>query len=166
MVSDRPRSSIRAARPHEFPDLREIEFAADQLYESVGIGPFTSDDAEDHFDEAVLVLVTGEPPVGFICVEFVDGIPHIWQLSVHPDHVRQGLGRSLVEAASSWARSTGFDAITLTTYRDVPWNGPFYESLGFVVVHDLSPGLEAIREHEREMGNDAFGRRVAMKLRL
>jgi GNAT superfamily N-acetyltransferase len=99
-------------------------------------------------------------------LEFVDGIPHIWQLSVHPDHVRQGLGRSLVEAASSWARSTGFDAITLTTYRDVPWNGPFYESLGFVVVHDLSPGLEAIREHEREMGNDAFGRRVAMKLRL
>jgi GNAT superfamily N-acetyltransferase len=166
MVSDRPRPSIRAARPREFPDLRNIELEADQLYESVGIGPFTSDDAADHFDEAELVLVTGEPPVGFICVEFVDGIPHIWQLSVHPDHARQGLGRSLVETACAWARTKGFGAITLTTYRDVPWNGPFYESLGFVVVHDLSPGLKAIREHERMMGDDAFGRRVAMRLTL
>lgn len=136
------------------------------MFESVGIGPFTNDDAEDHFDRAALVLVAGEPPVGFVCVEMVDGIPHIWQLSVHPDHARQGLGRSLVEATSAWAASKGFDAITLTTYRDVPWNGPFYESLGFVTVGDLTPELSAIRKHERAIGDDDFGPRVAMRLAL
>lgn len=136
------------------------------MFESVGIGPFTNDDAEDHFDRAALVLVAGEPPVGFVCVEMVDGIPHIWQLSVHPDHARQGLGRSLVEATSAWAASKGFDAITLTTYRDVPWNGPFYESLGFVTVGDLTPELSAIRKHERAIGDDDFGPRVAMRLPL
>jgi GNAT superfamily N-acetyltransferase len=162
----RPRPSIRSARPDEFNDLRHIEFAADRVFESVGIGPFTNDEVEDHFDQAVLVLVVGEPPVGFVCVEMVAGIPHIWQLSVHPDHARQGLGRWLMEATIAWARLEGFDAITLTTYRDVPWNGPFYESLGFGVEDDLSPELSAIREHERAIGDDDFGPRVAMRLAL
>ena len=129
----------------------------------MGIGPFADDGGADHFDSAVLVLVAGEPPVGFACVELVDGGPHIRQLSVHPDHARQGVGRSLVEAASAWADGEGFAAITLTTYRDVPWNGPFYETLGFVPMRDLPPELAAIREHERVIGDDAFGPRVAMR---
>ena len=131
--------SIRPARPDEFARLRELEFKADKLFEAVGIGPFLNDQAEDHFDQAALVLVVNDPPVGFVSVELVGGIPHIWQLAVDPDHGRRGLGRALMEAACDWARSEHFDAITLTTYRDVPWNGPFYESLGFVVLETLTP---------------------------
>ncbi len=132
----------------------------------MGIGPFTNDDAENHLAKAALVLVTGEPPVGFVCVELVDGIPHIWQLSVHPDHGQRGLGRSLAEAACTWAQSEGFDAVTLTTYRDVPWNGPFYASMGFIEVDDLTPQLEEIREHERAIGDDAYGTRITMRRSL
>ncbi len=32
------------------------------------------------------------------------------------------------------ARAQGFDRLSLCTYRDVPWNGPFYASLGFTEV--------------------------------
>jgi GNAT superfamily N-acetyltransferase len=158
--------SIRAARPDEFVQLRDLELKADALFETVGIGPFINDQAEDHFAEAALVLVINDPPEGFVCVELVDGIPHIWQLSVDPDHGRKGLGRALVEAASDWARSEGFGAMTLTTYRDVPWNRPFYESLGFVVMDTLTPELIEIRQHERAIGDDDFGVRVAMRLGL
>jgi ribosomal protein S18 acetylase RimI-like enzyme len=158
--------SIREARSDEFASLRRIEFEADRLFETVGIGPFVNDDAEDHFSQAALVLVVGDPPVGFVCVELVGGVPHIWQLAVHPDHGRQGLGRALVRAACEWARLQPFDAITLTTYRDVPWNGPFYESLGFVTMGTLTPELIGIREHERAVGDDDFGPRVAMRLAL
>jgi GNAT superfamily N-acetyltransferase len=165
-IEEYPGSTIRSARREEYAGLRSIEFEADRLFASVGIGPFTNDDAEDHFGRAVLVLVVGDPPVGFVCVELVDGIPHIWQLAVRPDHGRQGLGRALVEAACEWARTERFHAITLTTYRDVPWNGPFYESLGFVTLDSLTPGLRAIREHERAIGDDAYGPRVAMRLLL
>ncbi len=44
--------------------------------------------------------------------------------------------------------------MTLTTFSDVEWNRPLYEHLGFTVVPDeeLSPGLLAIRDHERERG--------------
>ena len=69
-------------------------------------------------------------------------------------------------ATSAWATSEGFDAITLTTYRDVPWNGPFYESLGYVTIGDLTPELSAIREHERAIGDDDFGPRIVMRLAL
>ena len=158
--------SIRKGHSNDFAVLRSIELEADRLFESVGIGPFANDEAEDHFHQAALVLVVGTPPVGFVCVELVDGIPHIWQLAVHPDQGRQGLGRALVEAACDWARAQGFDAITLTTYRDVPWNGPFYGSLGFVAMNTLTPGLRAIRQHERSIGDDDFGPRVAMRLPL
>ncbi len=164
--NERSEHPIRPARPVEFARLRQIELRSDKLFESVGIGPFVNDETEDHFGQAALVLVVNDPPEGFVCVELVDGIPHIWQLSVDPDHGRHGLGRALVEAACDWARSEGFGAITLTTYRDVPWNGRFYESLGFAVMETLTPELSGIRQHERAIGDDDFGARVAMRLDL
>jgi GNAT superfamily N-acetyltransferase len=163
MTPEHATPAIRRARPDEFAALRRLEFEADELFASIGIGPFTNDDAEDHFADAALVLVVGDPAVGFACVELVDGNPHLWQLAVHPDHGRQGLGRALVDAVCTWAGTQGFGAVTLTTYRVVPWNGPFYASLGFAVLEVLTPGLQAIREHERAIGDDDFGPRVAMR---
>ena len=157
---------IRQARPEEFAQLRATEFKADKLFETLGIGPFVNDEAEDHLGQASLVLVIGEPPVGFVCLETVDGLPHVWQLAVDPEHGRRGLGRALMEAACDWARSEGFDAITLTTYRDPPWNRPFYESIGFETLDILTPELSTIREHERIIGDDDFGTRVAMRRSL
>jgi ribosomal protein S18 acetylase RimI-like enzyme len=157
---------IRRARPEEFAQLRAIEFKADELFETIGIGPFENDEAEDHLDRASLVLVVGEPPLGFVCLETVDGLPHIWQVAVDPDHGRRGLGRALLEAACDWARSQGFEAITLTTYRDPPWNRPFYESMGFETLDTLTPELSAIRDHELTIGDDDFGIRLAMRRNL
>lgn len=166
MGNGHSRPSIRVGRFDEFEELRSIEFEADRIFESVGIGPFANEEVEDHFAQAALVLVVGDPPVGFVSVEMVDGLPHIWQLAVHPDYGRRGLGRSLVEAACDWAQRRQFEAITLTTYRDVPWNGPFYESLGFVIIDVVTPGLRAIRQHEHSIGDDDFGPRVAMRRSL
>jgi GNAT superfamily N-acetyltransferase len=54
--------------------------------------------------------------------------------------------------------------VTLTTFRDVPWNGPFYERLGFRVVAgaELSAALRAIADDETRRGLDP-SRRVAME---
>jgi len=166
MTKDEWGPAIRRAIPDEYPGLRLIEFEADHLFASVGIGPFANDDGEDHFAQAALVLVSGDPPTGFCCVELVDGNPHIWQVSVHPKQGRKGLGRALVLAACKWASEQGFDSITLTTYRDVPWNAPFYASLGFEALDILPPELQAIRDHERAIGDDDFGPRVAMRRTL
>ena len=66
------------------------------------------------------------------------------------------MGRALVEASCDWATERGSDRITLSTFRDVAWNAPFYARLGFVVIPQasLSPALLRVREHEASNGLD------------
>jgi GNAT superfamily N-acetyltransferase len=154
---------IRVGDPSEWDLLREIEATGDEMFEEVGIGPFNALEEDDHLDQAEVVLVAGRPAKGFACIEVVDGVAHLWQLSVHPSVGRRGIGKSLVEASCEWAATNGYPAVTLTTYRDVPWNAPFYARLGFRVIDDLTPGLSAIRDHERDIGDDDFSPRVAMR---
>jgi GNAT superfamily N-acetyltransferase len=153
---------IRVAHPREIEGLGEIEVASEQVFAELRIGPF-SDDGESSAERAVIVFVSGDPPVGFASVEVVDGVAHLGQLSVLPSASRRGLGSALVGAVCDWASSQGYEAVTLTTFRDVPWNGPFYTRLGFRTLDALTPGLAAIRSHEKSIGDDAFGRRIAMR---
>jgi GNAT superfamily N-acetyltransferase len=156
-------AAVRPAEPSEFDHLRRIEMASDRLLEEFGIGPFVVDESGNHLRAAAAVFVAGEPAVGFVCLELVDGNAHVDQLSVLPEYGRRGIGRALLETAIGWAASCGYDGLTLTTYRDVPFNAPFYRTLGFEELTELGPGLAAIRTHERELGDDDFGPRVAMR---
>jgi hypothetical protein len=49
---------------------------------------------------------------------------------------------SKVSRKSNGLPEAGYPAVTLRTFRDVPWNGPFYLRRGFAVVDSaaLSPG--------------------------
>jgi GNAT superfamily N-acetyltransferase len=107
-----------------------------------------------------------EGPVGFVHVLVIDGHAHLEQLSVLPEHQRRGIGAALTRAAMAEARAEGFDRLSLCTYRDVPWNGPFYARLGFTEVTDLAPYEQRLRTHERDLGLDVNGVRVVMSIAL
>ena len=90
---------------------------------------------------------------GFLTAELHQDVLHIWQMSVRLDQQRQGIGRNLIHAAELWARSRHLMALTLTTFRNVPWNAPFYRSCGFEIVNPLvCPMLLAMLDAEREAG--------------
>ena len=116
----------------------------------------------------LLVAVPDEqgPPVGFVHVLVIDGHAHLEQLSVLPEHQRRGIGAALTVAAMGEARAQGFDRLSLCTYRDVPWNGPFYRSVGFTEVADLAPYERRLRDKERDLGLDVNGVRVVMEVAL
>ncbi len=97
--------------------------------------------------------------------QFRNGDPHVEQVSVHPDRAGHGIGAALLAAAEQLARARGHRRITLTTFRDVPWNGPYYARLGWSVVReaDLTPALAAARRHERDLGFDEWPRQAMAK---
>jgi hypothetical protein len=43
----------------------------------------------------------------------------------------KGTGAALIDRTFAVAQALGFDALYLSTYRDVPWNGPYYTRRGF-----------------------------------
>jgi len=56
---------------------------------------------------------------------------YIDQLSVIPDSGRKGVGSSLLGAMSAEASRRGLWGVSLSTFRNVPWNAPFFEKCGF-----------------------------------
>ncbi|MCC3767504.1 GNAT family N-acetyltransferase [Streptomyces sp. UNOC14_S4] len=99
-------------------------------------------------------------PVGYVIVELVDGCAHIEQVSVDPSHSGRGVGAGLVDHVGAWARKQGAAALTLTTFTDVPWNGPYYGRRGFRWLEDaeITPGLREIRAAEAAHGLDRWPR--------
>jgi GNAT superfamily N-acetyltransferase len=165
---------VRSARAADLKHLAAIEEAGGPLFEEA-FGDLTGDPlmspaprGGDRDDTPGFLLVVGPvgAPVGFAHVEVVDGFAHLAQLSVHPDAMRQGIGTALVRAAMREAWELGYDRLSLTTYRDLPWNGPFYAGLGFVEAVRPEPFELRFREHERRIGLDRHGPRVVMHVAL
>jgi GNAT superfamily N-acetyltransferase len=160
---------IRAARPDELALLPPLEAAADTLFDALGIGPLPGPGRVADLEAALVVLVAGDPPQGFARLERIDPVgagAHLEQLSVHPDHVRRGVGRALLRAALDWAAAQGYDELTLATYRDVAWNGPFYASEGFAEVGPVDEWYAARGLAPEEPVMARFGARVLMARRL
>ena len=164
---------IRSARVDDLPVLGDIERAAGAAFRDLGMAAVADADPLT-MSELTRFQVDGrawvgadeaDVPVAYLLVEVVDGNGHVDQVSVHPDHARQGLGRRLLDAADRWAVRCGLSALTLTTYADVPWNAPYYARLGFAIVAevDLSEGLRRIRQREEASGLAAWPRVVVRR---
>jgi GNAT superfamily N-acetyltransferase len=162
-----PDYAIMPARACDLRELSEFEIAAAGLlvgdaHESVlaEVTPLAELEAAQAGGR-LWVALHEDTPVGFAHVEiFEPTVAHLQELDVHPAHGRRGIGRRLVIAVCRWAKARGYAAVTLTTFRDVPWNMPFYARLGFeeVPTEALSPALHAVREGEISRGLDGASR--------
>ena len=84
-----------------------------------------------------LSAVDDGTPVGFVACRPVGRSLHIGELSVATTHQQHGIGGALLRAIGVDARNSGFSALTLNTFRDVPFNAPFYARHGFVEVENF-----------------------------
>ena len=116
-------------------------------------------------DGRAWVAVDDEAVIGFAIAWTVDGEGHLDEVAVAPDHGRRGVGRALVDEVVAWTAARQLPSITLTTFRDVPWNAPYYEKLGFVTVTELSPALQALLDEQATWGLDP-ALRVVMRRSL
>jgi len=144
------------------PRVASIEAAADQLLvEQFGPELFTDvTPGKDRVADPGFVLVAGRPCVGFAHVLEERGTAHLQQLAVDPAHGRRGLGTALLNACCEEARLRGYSQLSLTTFRDVPYNAPWYARLGFVII-DEPHGVVA-RHVQQEQPYGRLAPRVAM----
>jgi GNAT superfamily N-acetyltransferase len=163
---------IRSARDEDVPVLREIERAAGKAFADIGMALVAEDEPlpartllEYVHAGRAWVSTVDEQPVAYLIAEVVDGNAHVEQVCVHPGHARQGIGRALLERMVEWAGTQNLPAVTLTTYTEVPWNGPYYARLGFryLAEHETTPGLRAIREAEAAHGLDQWPRACMLR---
>jgi GNAT superfamily N-acetyltransferase len=163
---------IRPARRDELALLQDLEVAAGQLFRAIGMDA-VADDPPPTVEElasaaAVLVAVDGGGvPVGYARIEVLDGHAHLEQLSVLPEHGGRGIGTALLDAVAGWAAARGDGEITLTTFRDVPFNSPLYLRRGYEELADEDRGPELVEQMRVEAAHGLDPTtRVAMRRRL
>ncbi|WP_229074889.1 GNAT family N-acetyltransferase [Actinoplanes sp. DH11] len=128
----------RAAGMPEIADDEPLPVAVLEQYRRAGRAWVAADDAD--------------VPCAYLLADVVDAHPHVEQVSVHPRCARHGVGRRLLDSVPG--------VLTLTTFARVPWNRPYYERCGFVVLADeeLTPALREIRAREAAHGLDRWPR--------
>lgn len=131
--------------------LQDVERAAGKLFLTVGMPEIAANDPtsiqqfESRAREGRLLVVEDQGnarPAGFLCWSPIDGCAYTEELAVDPAHAGHRLGARLIDVLAKEART----ALTLATFRDVPWNAPYYARLGFVECDHAFLGPD----HEKE----------------
>lgn len=160
-MSDLPEGySITAANLDDIPALISVDKAASALFEPTGL--LSQEALGDHVPAEVFekeipaknVFVARNQhgwAVGFALIRRRGAGLYLDQISVHPDHGQKGLGRALVIRTLTAAEARKLPHVSLSTFRDLPWNGPFYASLGFREIPGdrLEPYMKEIEDAQR-----------------
>ena len=134
---------VRLAELSDVDRLQVIEIDAGRRFRDIGLGSIADD-----------------PPMSqsALSLHIADGTA--W---VAAGTGRQAPGR----AGLLWVEDLAITTVTLTTFRDVAWNGPYYQRLGFVELPTAEQGPEfaVIRRTKRDAGLDVL-ERIAMRRQL
>lgn len=137
--------SIRLARREDAEAFHAVEndaatlLADEPSLEGIPTPPAGS---AEHYQKLIaqrqcLSALVADEVIGFAAAGRVGRELHLHEISVARAHQRNGIGATLLRALAIDARNSGLRAITLNTYRDIPWNAPFYAQHGFVEVENF-----------------------------
>lgn len=144
--------AFRSAVSDDIVTLCAIERAARRRYAEHG-GPHAGvaeapGIAPERFavDETILATDAVGAILGYALVQPLDGQLYLANIAVAPDAAGRGIGRALVARVEAHAGTRHFPGVALTTFRDPPWNGPWFRRLGWgpIPPDRIGPGLSAI----------------------
>lgn len=163
----------RIAQPKDLEKLALVEQSAASVFRDAGLSWIAEGETMDAADLATMCqdgtlwvsVNDADEPVGFVAGHELDSKFYVTEVSVARSYQRQGIGAELIVTVIDHARANGFPAVTLTTYRDLSWNAPFYYKLGFVEIDpmDAGPGHIEKLQAEAEAGHDLARRCIMAK---
>lgn len=116
--------------------------------------------------KSIFVAEEASTLLGFIYLGMVDDHGHILEVSVDYKMQGKGIGGKLMQKAELWAKHHDFHALSLTTFKHVPFNGPWYQSQGFTEIDPGAsyPELDDIIKSERRSDLNQSERIAMIKL--
>lgn len=164
---------IRAARPADLPLLAAVEVSAGESFRGTPMD-FAADHPPSPPDALAAALArhslwvavdADDAPVGFLFGEAIDGWFHILEVSVAMPAQGRGHGAALLAAAVAAAPGLGCACLSLTTDRDIAFNGPWYRRHGFVEIAPAAAPdwLAAIPAQEAGIGLDPARRAIMVR---
>ncbi|AOI86176.1 GNAT family N-acetyltransferase [Burkholderia cepacia] len=167
---------IRPATREDAAAMAAVEVAAAQRFREIGMTDIADGEPTDAADvlariddgRAVVAVDAQGACVGFAFYRLLDARRlYLEELDVAPSHAGQRIGARLIEQVSARAAREGIAEVVLSTFRNAPWNAPYYARLGFSIVDDatLDGTLCAIRAHHVALGLDET-QRVFMRMRV
>jgi GNAT superfamily N-acetyltransferase len=155
---------ITPGAPEDVADLVFADRAASQLFAGTGYLPEAA--LSDHVPMAALegAMLTGHltamrhkgDAIGFALTSVRGDSLYLDQISIDPAHGRKGLGAALMAHVLREAARRKLKSVTLSTFRDLPWNGPFYKRLGYRELPRwrMKPWMREIEAHQAANGLD------------
>lgn len=169
--------AMRAAKSENIDQICHIDTNASSKFASIPAladladgshGPLESTTVSEWLATGTIyVLENGIHMLGFTAVQPKDGILYVAELSVLESQQGRGLGSLLLDKVFDDARQMAQDAgretarVSLTTYPDVPWNGPWYRKRGFQEVNPETLGswhVQKVRQDDSDLARPGYRR--------
>jgi GNAT superfamily N-acetyltransferase len=167
--------TIRLARAEDLILLASIEQSAAILFQNTPYSFLVSAESlplefvKQRFQvgQVWVAVDRADTAIGYAVTNEVDDTLYLQQIDVEPAYGRKGIGSALIHTVCVWAKSRGYSVVSLSTFRDIPWNAPFYAKLGFHSLDEseLTSGFQQIRLKESEAGLP-ISERVIMQRQL
>lgn len=121
------RAAYRGIMPSELLDDLTVDAAVHQVHKAIASGN----------SEVLVAKAQGKDVLGFCWSgrtrdsDLPASVREVYAIYIDPKHLRQGIGRSLIDEASARARLRGEPSLALWVLRDNPQAHAFYAALGF-----------------------------------
>lgn len=151
--------AIEQGRLSHLRHIPPIERAAGARFKQIGmdnvadgeVTPLSILEERARRGRLYVALAPSGEVAGFLIWSPKDGRAYIEEVSVHPDHAGHRLAARLIDRLAEDVCGK-HPALSLTTFRDVPWNAPYYATLGFreLAYEDAGPQHEESWRHQAE----------------
>lgn len=166
--------AIRRARAEDLELLPTIEAMAAQRFREVGLDSLAGRDPAPEtvyrpFLDAGGLFVAVAPDdtaIGYCVVGTVEREGYLDEIDVIPAFGQRGVGDALLQTAETAAVQRGHSRLRLTTFADVPWNGPWYRRRGYRPIDpdEAGDGLRQIWRRQADLRK--LAPRLLMERRL
>lgn len=159
---------LRDGRIEDMLRIQEIEQASSRRFARIGMAEIAADaptssatlSARIGSRDLVVAADAKDIPIGFAMFSEVDACGYIEEMDVLPSHAGRRIGAALIDEIGRRSEARGLSALLLSTFRDVPWNAPYYRRLGFETIEDkaVSLAMARIRRDHMARGLDEKNR--------